>query len=136
MFIFFIGYPRLDGFSTVVCSRVYTVMLSSVQALAVRWNKTGGALDILANNAGTVPGLGGVVLTKDRFGICHQVNFLSYALLTLCLLPSLAKAPSPRVICTTSCIHYLGRYDLSNAIAGGNAYATNKLYFQIWLSEL
>lgn len=110
--------------------------LSSVEALAERWNKTGKPLDILVNNAGIVPAVGRPVLTKDGFEMCHQVNFLSHTLLTLSLLPSISKASSPRIICTTSCMHYLGKYDLSNANAGGKTYANNKLYFQIWLTEL
>jgi len=42
------------------------------------------------------------------------VNFLSHVLLTLRLLPSLAKAEAPRIVCTTSCFHYLGIFDLTN----------------------
>lgn len=109
--------------------------LSSVAALAQRWNKTNRPLDILANNAG-IATAGPAVLTKDGFEMCHQVNFLSHTLLTLSVLPSMARAPSPRIICTTSCMHYVGVYNLSNANAGGDAYSNNKLNFQIWLSEL
>lgn len=69
---------------------------------------------------------------------------LSHVLLTLYLLPSLAAAKAPRVLCTTSCFHYLGQYNISNfngepgnAGAGGvQYYKNNKLYFQIWLTEL
>lgn len=72
------------------------------------------------------------------------MNFLSHVLLTLRLLPSLAKAPEPRVACTTSCFHYLGIYDISNFNGGPGLsgpegvqyYQNNKLYFQIWLTEL
>ncbi|KAK3296642.1 WW domain-containing oxidoreductase [Chaetomium fimeti] len=110
--------------------------MTSVEALAERWIKTGRPLDILVNNAGMAPGLGQVVLTKDGFEMCHQVNFLSHTLLTLSLLPSISKASRPRILFTTSCTHYLGKYDLSNANAGGTAYANNKLYLQIWLTEL
>lgn len=109
--------------------------LSSVAALAQRWNETNRPLDILCNNAG-MGTIGPPVLTKDGFEICHQVNFLSHTLLTLSVLPSIARASSPRIICTTSCMHYAGTYDLSNANAGGKTYSNNKLYFQIWLSEL
>lgn len=59
------------------------------------------------------------------------------------LLPSLAKSKAPRVVCTTSCFHYLGNYDLSNfngdkdfGKEGSQFYKNNKLYFQIWLTEL
>ncbi|KAI1906964.1 hypothetical protein LOZ53_005007 [Ophidiomyces ophidiicola] len=110
--------------------------LASVEALAKRWNETNRPLDILVNNAGIAQPQGKVVLTRDGFEICHQVNLLSHALLTLSLLPSIAQASSPRIICTTSCLHYWGAYDLSNSNSGDNAYANNKLYFQIWLSEL
>ncbi|KAH6856162.1 WW domain-containing oxidoreductase [Chaetomium sp. MPI-CAGE-AT-0009] len=110
--------------------------MSSVEAFAERWNKTGRPLDILMNNAGIVPANGPAVLTKDGFEICHQVNFLSHTLLTLSLLPSISKASRPRIIFSTSCMHYLGRYDLSNANSGRDAYANNKLYLQIWLTEL
>lgn len=61
------------------------------------------------------------------------------------LLPALAKANAPRVICTTSCFHYLGKYDLMNwngekaNLPGGadvQPYKDSKLMFQIWLTEL
>ncbi|KAI1855929.1 hypothetical protein JX265_012012 [Neoarthrinium moseri] len=110
--------------------------LSSVQTLAQRWNDTGRPLDILANNAGIPSTNRHTATSKDGFELCHQVNFLSHTLLTLSVLPSIAKAPSPRIVCTTSCLHYLGVYNLSNANTGVDAYANNKLYFQIWLTEL
>jgi NAD(P)-dependent dehydrogenase (short-subunit alcohol dehydrogenase family) len=110
--------------------------ISSVEALAERWNRTGRPLDILVNNAGIVPPTGQVVFTTDGFEICHQVNFLSHTLLTLSLLPSISRAPHPRIVFTTSSMHYLGTYDLSNANIGRDAYANNKLYLQIWLTEL
>lgn len=60
------------------------------------------------------------------------------------LLPSLAKATAPRVICTTSCFHYLGEFEIANfngvpdgsGSEGVQYYKNNKLYFQIWLNEL
>lgn len=50
----------------------------------------------------------------------------------------------PRVVCTTSSFHFLGRYEISNFNGGPglsgeegvNYYQNNKLYFQIWLTEL
>ncbi|KAK2861372.1 hypothetical protein FQN49_004273 [Arthroderma sp. PD_2] len=62
--------------------------LSSVEALAKRWNDSGKPLDILANNAGIPQGTGKVILTIDGFELLHQVNLLSHTLLTLCLLQS------------------------------------------------
>ena len=43
-----------------------------------------------------------------------QVNFLGHVELILGLLPALAKASEPRVVCTTSCFHYLGKFDMQN----------------------
>ena len=63
---------------------------------------------------GGSPGGGTVYKTEDGFEIIHQVNFLSHVLLTLSLLPSIAKAEKPRIVCTTSSFHYLGKFDLSN----------------------
>lgn len=120
--------------------------VKSVDDFAQRWLDTGRSLDILCNNAGigSSPGGNTVFKTKDGFEIIHQVNFLSHVLLTLRLLPSLAKAPSPRIICTTSCFHYLGRFDLRNTngelgktgLDGVGFYQNNKLWFQVWLTEL
>lgn len=63
---------------------------------------------------------------------------------TLLLLPSIAKAPKPRVIFTTSCFHYKGIYDMEDfnaekgnaGLAGLQLYQNSKLYLQIWLTEL
>jgi NAD(P)-dependent dehydrogenase (short-subunit alcohol dehydrogenase family) len=120
--------------------------LASVEAFAQRWLETGRPLDILCNNAGmgSSPGGDKVFKTKDGFEIIHQVNFLAHVLLTLRLLPSLAKAKEPRVVCTTSSFHYLGEFDLSNwngelgkaGNEGVHYYQNNKLNFQIWLTEL
>ena len=120
--------------------------LKSVEGLATRWLDTGRPLDILCNNAGigTSPGGFAVFKTEDGFEIIHQVNFLAHVLLTLRLLPSLAKAPAPRVVCTTSCFHFLGTFDLANCngeladtgVKGVGFYQNNKLWFQVWLTEL
>jgi NAD(P)-dependent dehydrogenase (short-subunit alcohol dehydrogenase family) len=119
---------------------------ASVETFCARWLATGRALDILCNNAGigSSPGGGNIYKTDDGFEIVHQVNFLSHVLITLRLLPSLAKAPAPRVVCTTSCFHYFGTYDIRNfngehggtGSEGVKLYQNNKLYFQIWLTEL
>jgi NAD(P)-dependent dehydrogenase (short-subunit alcohol dehydrogenase family) len=120
--------------------------LKSVEAFAQRWMDTRRALDILCNNAGigSSPGGSKVFKTEDGFEITHQVNFLSHVLLTLRLLPSLARAPAPRIVCTTSCFHYHGKFNVSNfnnelgltGTEGVGFYPNNKLYFQVWLTEL
>lgn len=120
--------------------------LKSVEAFAQRWLDTGRPLDVLCNNAGigSSPGGSTVYKTEDGFEIIHQVNLLSHVLLTLRLIPSLAKANAPRVVCTTSCFHYLGNFDLQNfngelgrtGADGVGYYQNNKLWFQVWLTEL
>jgi NAD(P)-dependent dehydrogenase (short-subunit alcohol dehydrogenase family) len=120
--------------------------LKSVEAFTQRWMDTRRALDILCNNAGigSSPGGSKVFKTEDGFEITHQVNFLSHVLLTLRLLPSLARAPAPRIVCTTSCFHYHGKFNVSNfnnelgltGTEGVGFYPNNKLYFQVWLTEL
>lgn len=119
--------------------------LSSVEAFASRWLETKRPLSILCNNAGMGSTPNPVPFkTKDGFEMIHQVNFLSHVLLTLRLLPSLAQAEEPRIVCSTSCYHYVGTFDISNFNGkpgdpdGANLqyYQNNKLYFQIWLTEL
>lgn len=112
--------------------------VASVLALGKRWLETGRVLDILCNNAGISTAPSKQVLTSDGFELVHQVNFLSHVLLTLTLLPSLAKAPAPRILCTTSNMQYMGIFNLKeNANKGTEfAYPNNKLYFQTWLTEL
>ncbi|KAL4930996.1 uncharacterized protein BDV17DRAFT_30208 [Aspergillus undulatus] len=127
--------------STVEWWEINMADLSSVEAFADRWLSTGRALDTLCNNAGMGPTVSNrAVLTPDGLEVLHQVNFASHVLLTIRLLDSLAQSPEPRIICTTSCFHWLGRFDIDhfNGEEGmtGNSYGNNKLYFQAWVSEL
>jgi NAD(P)-dependent dehydrogenase (short-subunit alcohol dehydrogenase family) len=125
--------------STIEWWKVDYSKLKSVEALATRWLDTGRPLDILCNNAGI--GHSPVFKTEDGFETIHQVNFLAHVLLTLRLLPSLVKAPAPRVVCTTSCFHFLGTFNLANCNGElgkteARYYQNNKLWFQVWLTEL
>lgn len=108
--------------------------LSSVKALGKKWLATSRPLDILCNNAGMTE-RGKPVITKDGFDVVHVVNFLSHVLLTMTVLPSIAAAHAPRIICTTSNMQYHGIFDLSNANNGIRSYPNSKLYFQTWLTE-
>lgn len=112
--------------------------VASVEALGKRWLETGRPIDVLCNNAGISGASKIKVTTGDGFEIVHQINFISHVLLTLVLLPCLAKAPAPRILCTTSNMQYLGTFDLEgNANKGTDkSYPNNKLYFQTWVTEL
>ncbi|KAJ5603842.1 hypothetical protein N7537_006798 [Penicillium hordei] len=50
------------------------------------------------------------------------------------------RSADPRIVCTTSCVHHFGVFDLDHFNGGqeirGNDYHNNKLYLQIWLAEL
>jgi nucleoside-diphosphate-sugar epimerase len=114
--------------------------IASVEAFAQRWLDTGRPLSILCNNAGMGSAPAPLPFkTKDGFEIIHQVNFLAHVLLTLRLLPSLAKAEAPRIVCTTSCYHYEGKFDLDGwngrptdpSNAALRYYQNNKLNFQV-----
>ncbi|PWY89949.1 NAD(P)-binding protein [Aspergillus heteromorphus CBS 117.55] len=113
--------------------------LNSVEAFCRRWLDSDRALDILCNNAG-VASTSKTRMTKDGFQLVHQVNFLSHVLLTLRLLPSLARNAEPRIICTTSSVHHCGVLDLEHFNGGaemkGGDYGNNKLYFQMWVAEM
>lgn len=106
---------------------------ASVEALGARYLQTGRSLDILVNNAGIGQGTKAIV-TADGFDLLHQINCLSHTLLTLLLLPALAKAEAPRITFSTSCMHYLTDLKFDSLVL--RRYNTNKLYLQIWLTEL
>lgn len=108
--------------------------LASVEALATRYIQTGKPLDMLINNAGLPEQKRRTPRTQDGFDLLQQVNFLSHTLLTLSLLPALAKAEAPRITYTTSSMHYLTTFNPDNLHT--RDYASNKLYLQIWLTEL
>ena len=61
-------------------------------------------------------------------------------LLTLRLLPTIARAEAPRIVCTTSCMHHQGHFDLEHFNGGeampGGEYQNNKLYFQMWVADM
>jgi NAD(P)-dependent dehydrogenase (short-subunit alcohol dehydrogenase family) len=124
--------------------------LSSVETLAAKWLETGRPIDILCNNAGLGmnPGKDKFIYTEDGYELMHQVNLLAHVLLTMHLIPAIAKAEQPRIVNTTSAFHYFGEFDLTNfngeksrkpgekAGLAMDVYKNNKLWMQIWLAEL
>lgn len=132
--------------------------LSNVVALAERWRETGRGLDVLCNNAGISSSFYSGVApsaseeneaegfwirrTEDGFELVHQVNFLAHCLLTFLLLPSLAQTSDPRIVCTTSNLQFfasvdaLEHFDSFGLKSGDSLYGNNKLFLQVWISEL
>jgi hypothetical protein len=77
--------------------------LSSVDAFCQRW---GNRPDEPAGTHLSLYGFARSTPQCRRYCIGYaKVNFLSHVLLTLRLLPSLARSAEPRIICTTSCYH-------------------------------
>jgi NAD(P)-dependent dehydrogenase (short-subunit alcohol dehydrogenase family) len=69
--------------------------------------ENGGRLDALVNNAGAVSRW--YVATEDGYETQFAVNYLAPFLLTLELLPALGRAPSARVVTTSSGSHFRTR---------------------------
>lgn len=142
--------------STIEWWKIDMANFKSIEDFAQRWLEADRPLDILCNNAGIAAPPTGHRFTADGFEFIHQVgllklmlqytdltfqvNLLSHVLLTLRLLPSIARSPEPRIICTTSCTHHTGILDLKHFDCGpdmrGRSYANNKLYYQMWIAEL
>ncbi|KAF5189915.1 Dehydrogenase/reductase SDR family member FEY [Thalictrum thalictroides] len=76
------------------------VSISSVRRFADEWEQRGEPLDIHAEPW--------TMFTGDGIEQHMQVNHVAPALLTFLLLPSLLKAPSPRIINVSSVGHYSG----------------------------
>ncbi|KAJ5097162.1 NAD(P)-binding protein [Penicillium angulare] len=112
--------------------------LKSVELFCQKWLATDRTLDILCNNAG-VPAGDPTRMTNDGFQWTHQINLLAPVLMTLRLLPSLAKSAEPRIICTVSAALHQGQLDFENFNGGPNQvsdYNNNKLFFQMWIAEM
>jgi retinol dehydrogenase-12 len=112
---------------------------ASVREAARRLSAAHPALDVLVNNAGVV--LRERRLSVDGHELTSQTNFLGAFLLTRLLLPTLAKAPGPRVVNVSSEAHRSARLDwsdleLERGYAGYRAYANSKLALILFTREL
>ncbi|TFK39464.1 hypothetical protein BDQ12DRAFT_649951 [Crucibulum laeve] len=97
---------------------------SSVKEFADKFEKDGGRLDILLENAAMEPRLDGVVdITEDGWESTVQVNDLSLSLLALRLLPRMVEtarkySTTPRLVLVSSEVHYLTRFNKAIEDAG------------------
>ncbi|KAJ7860404.1 hypothetical protein B0H14DRAFT_575715 [Mycena olivaceomarginata] len=87
----------------------------SVKQFADRFERDGGRLDILVENAAVGPGPK-YEATKDNWEIALQVNHLSTSLLAFLLLPAMIKtaqqhSTTPRLVVVSSDTHYWVKMD-------------------------
>lgn len=105
--------------------------LASVRAFGAEYAARGAALDILVNNAGIMAPLSRKT-SPDGFEIQMATNHLGHFLLTSLLLPSLKRAPAPRVVTVASIAHRGGKIDFDDLMSERryvpwSAYARTKL---------
>lgn len=87
--------------------------LKSVRSFGAAFAARGAALDLLINNAGIMAPLSRKT-SPDGFEIQMATNHFGHFLLTSLLLPSLKRAPAPRVITVASIAHRRGRIDFDD----------------------
>lgn len=115
----------------------------SVRKLAETWEARKLPLNLLINNAGIFCMTEPQKFSKDGCEQHMQVNHLAPALLTVLLLPSLARGAPSRVVMVNSIMHHLGNVDPKDLNAKDNvrkfystsAYSTSKLA-QVMFSNL
>ncbi|KAK7039386.1 WW domain-containing oxidoreductase [Favolaschia claudopus] len=98
------------GYSNVELWLIDLADFSSIKQFADRYEREGGRLDILVENAAV--GFTPYSATKDNWDISLQVNHLSTAFLALLLLLTMVKTAQqystvPRIVCVNSDMHYM-----------------------------
>ncbi|KAJ7132355.1 hypothetical protein C8R44DRAFT_698819 [Mycena epipterygia] len=110
----------------------------SVKRFADKFEKDGGRLDILVENA-AFAAMNGYEATKDGWEASLQVNYLATSLVALLLLPAMIKtaqdhSTSPRIVVVSSEVHYW--VDIEKAVCenpgilktlGSSEYCTPKI---------
>ncbi|THV05578.1 short-chain dehydrogenase [Dendrothele bispora CBS 962.96] len=97
------------GFSRIELWLVDFTDFASVKGFADKFDREGGRLDILVENAGIIPG--GYDTTKDGWLTILQTNCIAPSLLALRLLPHMWKtaekySTTPRLVLVASDVHY------------------------------
>ena len=108
--------------------------LKSVRAFGTSFSARGVALDLLINNAGIMAPLTRKT-APDGFELQMATNHFGHFLLTSLLLPSLKRAPAPRVITVASIAHRRGRINFDD-LQSERSYSPFSSYAQSKLSNL
>jgi NAD(P)-dependent dehydrogenase (short-subunit alcohol dehydrogenase family) len=129
---------RLRAVNPVAPHAAHLADLSSIaemKQVAADIARTEPHIDVLINNAGAV--FMGRQRTVDHLAPSFALNHLSYYVLTLLLLRPLLAAPAPRVVCTSSRAHRLGRLNFDRLQVDGIAgYAASKLANLLFVRRL
>ncbi|KAI3766168.1 hypothetical protein L2E82_16219 [Cichorium intybus] len=112
--------------------------LESVARFAKEWNSKNKPLNILINNAGVFSMGKSKMISVDGYETHMQVNFLSPALLSLLLLPSLKAGAPSRIVNVNSLMHGIGFVDLRdlNFDKGLTKFSSLKAYSRSKLAQI
>lgn len=108
--------------------------LSQVKTFAALINRHDEPLDLLVNNAGILPSLERRA-TVDGHELTLGIALLGHYALTLQLLPSLKRAPAPRVVTTSSLVQAQASIDFDDLHAR-HSYEPQRAYNQSKLAVL
>ena len=108
--------------------------LKSVRAFGAAFAARGVPLDLLINNAGVMAPLSRKI-SPDGFELQMATNHLGHFLLTSLLLPSLKRAPAPRVVTVASIAHRRGRMNFDD-LQSERSYSPFASYAQTKLANL
>jgi NAD(P)-dependent dehydrogenase (short-subunit alcohol dehydrogenase family) len=108
--------------------------LKSVRAFGAAFSARGVPLDVLVNNAGIMAPLTRKA-SPDGFEIQMATNHFGHFLLTSLLLPSLKRAPAPRVVSVASIAHRRGRINFDD-LQSERSYSPFASYAQTKLANL
>jgi len=120
--------------ANVTISLIDMASLASIRAFAERTQSSLAKIDVLLNNAGL--GLQSArAVTADGFERQFGTNHLGHFALTGLLIPTLLRAPAPRVVAIASIAHRRGAIDFDD-LQGAKLYNGRKAYGQSKLANL
>jgi NAD(P)-dependent dehydrogenase (short-subunit alcohol dehydrogenase family) len=139
------GEQALDKITAISSSNKASMLLADfssleqVRGLAFEFNSRFPRLDVLVNNAATIPQRREV--SEDGYEMQWAVNHLAVFLLTNLLLPKLKASAPARVVTVSSMVHSGARLDFSDlqserGYSGSGVYSMTKLANVLFTYEL